>query len=435
MDTVTHIIGVMDPNSLSFRYAFEQLMAHYSPSFHVDGKHHAVKARRIICRPYNTLGARSTCKAILNRGAHWNPHHNSFYMMIMDQVYLLNDMISFKAIDKNTAYGHMYSLGMNIPPTWAIPQYDNSELKESDTVDPDLVFEDYEMFDLGKIGDEVGYPAYLKPQDGGGWVGVTKVSSREELHKAYHASGSKPMNLQKAVEYREFVRTVGIGPQMMPMHYNAEAEFSHDRYLRTATQAVAFNWLKPEEFDEVKKITKVINAFYNWDHNSCETLIAKDTGLCHPIDFANAYPDSKLTSLHFFFPDVVKSMVRWLLFVVVTNKKKPTGFANMWPRYFAVRDKAKAEGWPWAKTLDRYAAIADEHFHTEEFADFCAKHLADFDEKAYEWFSSQAFDSILEAEVTKHFRIARERPGKLAHYRGIHQFWLQCERDRVGLKA
>jgi len=61
--------------------------------------------------------------------------------------------------------------------------------------------------------------------------------------------------------------------------------------------------------------------------------------------------------------------------------------------------------------------------------------MQDFEEKAYEWFASPAFDAILEAEVTKHFKIARERPAKLAHYRGIHQFWLKCERERLGIKA
>ena len=77
-------------------------------------------------------------------------------------------------------------------------------------------------------------------------MGVSRVENREELAKAYHDSGEKPMNLQKAVDYREFVRTVGIGPQMMPMHYNASAKFSHDRYMRTDTQAVACSlpWTK-----------------------------------------------------------------------------------------------------------------------------------------------------------------------------------------------
>ena len=57
-----------------------------------------------MSRPYNVLGAKTTCNAILNRGAHWNPHHNSFFTMVMPKTYLINDMFSFKAIDKNTSY-------------------------------------------------------------------------------------------------------------------------------------------------------------------------------------------------------------------------------------------------------------------------------------------------------------------------------------------
>jgi hypothetical protein len=32
------------------------------------------------------------------------------------------------------------------------------------------------------------------------------------------------------------------------------------------------------------------------------------------------------------------------------------------------------------------------------------------------------------------FKLEHERPGKLAHYRGIHQFWLHCEKDRLGVR-
>ncbi len=433
METITHVIGVMDPNSLSFRYSFEQLMKFLAPEIQVGGKLHRIETRRIKSRPYNTLGATSTCRAIINRGAHWNPHHNSFFMMITHQVYLLNDMTSFKAIDKNAAYGQMHDLGMRIPKTWAIPQRDYSEIEEAETVELDLVFDDFEMFDLAEIGRQVGYPAYLKPQDGGGWVDVSRVENEKELLEAYAKSGAKPMNLQQSVDYREFVRTVGVGPQMMPMHYNASAEFSHDRYLRSATQAVDHHFLTPREHAEVCKLTKIINAFYGWDHNSCETLIDKKTNLIHPIDFANAYPDSKLTSLHFYFPELVKAMVRWLLFVAVTGKEKPIDFGYTWRRYFEVRDRAKAEDWDYQMKIDAYAALADRHFSTEEFEHFVAKHLQWLEEKAYRWFASPAFDTILEEEVKRHFKIPLERPAKLAHYKGIHNHWLHCEKERLGL--
>ncbi|MFN8575262.1 MAG: hypothetical protein U0354_00245 [Candidatus Sericytochromatia bacterium] len=254
------IIGIMDPNSFALRASIEGLLDYLKLNIKYKNENYKIEHRRIMSRPYNVLGAKTTCNAILNRGAHWNPHHNSFFTMVMPKTYLINDMVSFKAIDKNTSYGQMYELGLHIPRTVAIPQEDYSELLESSRIDADLIFPEHELFDLKEMGDHVGYPAFLKPQSGGGWVGVEKVNNYEELYKAYKKSGDKPLNLQQAINYKEFVRTVGVGPQMMPMHYNAAAEHSHDRYLRSENQAVQQNFLTAAEYDEVCD-NKVINAF------------------------------------------------------------------------------------------------------------------------------------------------------------------------------
>lgn len=430
-----HTIGVMDPNSLSFRVAFEKLIEHLAPDLMWNGERHRIQTRRIMCRPYDTLNATSSCTAIMNRGAHWNPHHNSFFMIIMHDVYLLNDMISFKAIDKNTAYAHMARLGLNVPPTAAIPQKDYASLKESESIQLDLVFSEFEMFDLFEAASGVGYPAFLKPQDGGGWVGVSQVKNAAELQAAYDKSGERPMNLQKAIDFQEFVRTVGVGPQMMPMHYNPDAEHSHDRYLRNPGQAVQQNFLSVSEFDEVTKITKIINAFYNWDHNSCEILIGKD-GICYPIDYANAYPDSTVISLHYYFPELVKSMVRWLSFVSVTGHKKRVDFAYDHGRYFKVKEEAKAKGWDYRTTLDRYAQLADEHFATAQFNDFLGEcwHANGYEEKCLEYFESDGFLQLIDEEIERYFKIPAERAPKHAHYGGIHKYWAQCERERISGK-
>lgn len=432
---VHHQIGVMDPNSLSFRVAIEGLLDHLQPEVGYKGKKHTISHRRIICRPYDTLAAKSSCDAIINRGAHWNPHHNSFFSIVMHYVYLLNDMVSFKAIDKNTGYGQMFDLGMKIPRTWAIPQQDNSDLEKSASVDPALIFSEYELFDLEEIGEAVGYPAFLKPQDGGGWIGVERVKNYAELQKAYAESGAKPMNLQQAIDYRQFVRTVGVGPQMIPMHYNADQKYPHDRYMWSDDQAVAFNWLSGEEHWEVSALCKIINAFYGWDHNSCETLIGKDDSI-YPIDFCNAYPDSTLTSLHFYFPELVRSIVKWLIFVVVTGKKKHVDFAYDWPRYFKVRDEAKKKDWDYKDLIKALEKIADDHFETEKFNEFFAENYPTFDEESHEYFASEHFhQKVLEADVERHFKIPQERPPKIVHYSGIHQFWLQCEKNRLENRA
>ncbi len=428
-EQVVDVIGLMDPNRYALKETLEELIAFLDLHIRLDGKEHRVQTRRLKSRPYDTLHTETPYRAILNRGAHWNPHHNSYLSIIAPETYLLNDMVSFFAVDKNTSYGQMAKLGIRIPPTVAIPQQDYSELKNDPKVTPDLMFEDFEMFDLTECGDVVGFPAFLKPQSGGGWVGVVKVNSHEELVDAYNKSGDKPMNLQKAIDYREFVRTVGVGPQMLPMHYNAAAELSHDRYLRAPNRAVEHFFLSKTEFDEVTRITRVINAFYNWDHNSCESLIDHG-GLIHPIDFANAYPDSSPVSLHYYFPGLVKAMTRWLIFVAVSQRKKPR-FGHDWDEYFAVRDEADATGMSYQERLSRYNEIALRHFAAAEFEAFCAEHLPDFDEQAYDFFGSDKFTSILETEVRYYFKIPQEQPAKVEHYLGIHNFWLHCELDRL----
>ena len=77
----------------------------------------------------------------------------------------------------------------------------------------------------------------------------------------------------------------------------------HDRYQ------VRHDFLTPELGDEIVSISRLVNAFFRWEFNSCETIV-KD-GVAYPIDYANASPDVALTSLHYYFPWAIKALVRW----------------------------------------------------------------------------------------------------------------------------
>ena len=423
-------IGIMDPNQFAFAEAIERLINSLDYTITYKDEDHRMTVRRLKSRPYNTLGARTSCSVIMNRGAHWNPHFNSFFLMVAPTVYLINDMVSFRSIDKNCSYGQMFELGLHIPRTYAIPQKDNSEYTDDPKVNADLIFPYHELFDLGQVGEIIGYPAFLKPQDGGGWVGVERVKDFAELQAAYDKSGKKPMNLQQAIDFKEFVRTVGVGPTMMPMHYNPDAEHSHDRYLRSDDKVVEHGFLSAEHYWEVCSITKLINSFYGWDHNSCESLVGKDD-VVYPIDYANAYPDSSPVSLHYYFPDLVKAMVKWLIFCAVTKRKKRVDFAYHWGDYFAVAERRKNEEISYREALVEYNKISDAHFDSAHFEDFCDKHLPDFDERALDFFSSDTLVEVVEGEVNNYFKIPQERPEKMAHYMGILNFWAHCERERL----
>ena len=87
----------------------------------------------------------------------------------------------------------------------------------------------------------------------------------------------------------------------------------HDRY------AVSHDFLTPEVGSEVVAISRLINAFFRWEFNSCECLVRGDE--VYPIDYANACPDVGLTCLHYYFPWAIKALVKWCVFCVVTGRR------------------------------------------------------------------------------------------------------------------
>ena len=134
-------------------------------------------------------------------------------------------------------------------------------------------------------------------------------------------------------------------------------------------------FLPPEDAQVLEDMTLTINAFFGWDFNSCEAL-AQD-GVWHPIDFANACPDSQVTSLHYHFPWLVKANLRWSIFCAATKRKMRRNLD--WEPFYAIADQRPRPARAAAATTPR---IAHERFETEKFREFCRTHLGHLDEVA-----------------------------------------------------
>ena len=235
-------------------------------------------------------------------------------------------------------------------------------------------------FDLETIGERVRYPLFMKPFDGGMWVGVTRITSPEELRFAYEHSGERMMHVQSAVEdFDVFTRSLSIGPQTMVMRFDPVAD-GHHRYVLDR------DFLSPELEREVALISRLVNAFFRWEFNSCETIV-KD-GRTHPIDYANASPDVALVSLHYYFPWTIESLVAWCLFCCATGR--PMRINQTTRDYFEIGDSDL----PYAEKLARYEGLSDRYFQREAFEAFRAEALPNLREIVVDYVGSEEFDEM-----------------------------------------
>ena len=220
------------------------------------------------------------------------------------------------------------------------------------------------------------------------------------------------MHLQAGLDnFDVFVRSLAIGPQVISLRYDPEQPM-HARYV------IDHEFLDAEKGREAGTITKVINAFFRWDFNSCEAIL-KD-GVLWPIDFANACPDVAITSLHYYFPWAIKSLLAWSIFCLVTNR--PMAITMDAQNYFKIADSDRT----YAEKLIEYEKLADKHFETKKFKAFQSKHLAALDETMWELAQTPEFDKIITQTVRTTFP-SHEHDHYIAHYRGLLRHWVESE--------
>jgi hypothetical protein len=87
--------------------------------------------------------------------------------------------------------------------------------------------------------------------------------------------------------------------------------------------------------------------------------------------------------------------------------------------YFAVGDR---DDLSYEQKLAEYARLAEAHFQTEEYRDFCAEALPHLDALALEWFGSAEFDALLVEVVTWTFP-QHEHEEMIARHRGLLGAW------------
>ena len=305
----THLIGLLLGTEEDWSGAFEALLARTAPSVRHGGETHEFTSERVTIEPFD-LRATPRHTLVIDRLAHWYyvPREWLKKIALMDGVYLMNNPFTFQSMEKHSAYCAMMRLGLKVPDTWLVP-YKQPLADERFAYTASRY---NQPFDLPEIAAQIGYPLFMKPFDGGAWVGVSQVRNARELAERYDDSGQRLMHLQKAVDgFEVFARSLSIGPETMVMRFDPVRP-QHDRYQ------VDHDFLDARTGDEVITIGRTVNAFFRWEFNSCETLIRD--GEVFPIDYANACPDVSLISLHYYFPWAIKALLRWSVFCCATGR-------------------------------------------------------------------------------------------------------------------
>ncbi len=241
---------------------------------------------------------------IIDRISHEVPYYRAMLKrMALEGTYIINNPFWWSADDKFFNYSLAAKLGVAIPKTVLLPQHAYIKDITSESL-RNLEF----PIDWEGIVDYVGFPAFLKPFDGGGWKNVSKVNSLEELWSEYNQSGTLCMTLQEGIEYDHFVRCYCVGQEkVLIMPYDPSKP-----YLSGMQYVNIENYLTPELHQRVEQDVITICKALGYDLNTVEFAI-KD-GIPYAIDFMNPAPDAELASVGEYNHNwIVENMTEFIL--------------------------------------------------------------------------------------------------------------------------
>jgi len=226
--------------------------------------------------------------------------------------YVINDPFWWSADEKFFGYSLASRIGVTVPRTVLLPSKGYIP-----AIDPQRSLRNLEYpLDWEAITRYVGFPAILKPADGGGWKHVSRVNDMGELLQAYDESGQLVMTLQQFIDFDEYVRCICVGKEfILPIRYDPRRRCYLDQegYLSPAleTQVLDGAW--------------ALNHALGYDMNSVEFAI-KD-GVAYAIDFTNPAPDMDVHSiLPKHFTMVVEAMAKLAVTCVKEGRQNHDGF-------------------------------------------------------------------------------------------------------------
>ncbi len=224
-------------------------------------------------------------KVIVDRISHDIPFYRAFLKnAVLCGTYVINNPFWWSADDKFFNYALASKMGVAIPNTVILPHHSHPPGTTAQSM-RNLMY----PLNWEEIFEYVGFPAFLKPFDGGGWRDVYKVDSPEELFTAYNDSRDLCMTLQTAVNFTEYYRCYVVGQEKVHiMQYDPKAPHA-ERYVKDPAP------LDPEMKSRLIRDCLTICKALGYDLNTVE--FAVENGVPYAIDFMNPAPDAGIESV------------------------------------------------------------------------------------------------------------------------------------------
>jgi hypothetical protein len=222
---------------------------------------------------------------IVDRISHDMPFYRAYLKnAVLTGTQVINNPFWWSADDKFFNYALAEKLGVAVPKTVLLPhKLFPPEIGERSVRNLEFPLQWAEIFEY------VGFPAFLKPHDGGGWKDVFHVHNPQEFFAAYDQSRDLCMTLQAAVKFTEYFRCYVVGQEEVRiMPYDPKRPHA-ERYV-----------LDPPEYpkallERVEKDALTLCRALGYDLNTVE--FAVEDGVPYAIDFMNPAPDADIHSV------------------------------------------------------------------------------------------------------------------------------------------
>jgi glutathione synthase/RimK-type ligase-like ATP-grasp enzyme len=140
--------------------------------------------------------------------------------------------------------------------------------------------------------DYIGFPAYMKPHDGGGWKNVYRVENADDLFAKHEETGQLVMMLQEEIVFDDYFRVYCLGQKYVHiMPYDPRKPF-HERYV---SDIKATGEARKKLLKTVHDYTLKLNQALGYDFNTVEFAVRD--GVPYAIDFCNPAPDADIHSV------------------------------------------------------------------------------------------------------------------------------------------